>query len=168
MPIPPNITPGPANAFGLTFSIHQSTIQAALSVPLVPSPPAEYSYGKPEMHSKQNKNADSQPSISEQKEIQKLPEKDVFKVVTTEKIPSSSQVFNFCFVDEIKDPCINKTYKKSRPVMHTYNDDEKNLMLIHSPKIPRVSQDIGSYLAAIIQDDDNDNIRFYLQDIMQA
>ena len=52
--------------------------------------------------------------------------------------------------------------------MHAYNDEKKNFVLIHSPKIPGVSQGIGSYLVAIIQDDDNDNIRFYLQDITQA
>ena len=35
-------------------------------------------------------------------------------------------------------------------------------------QIPEVSQGIGSCLAAIIQDNDNDNIRFYLQDLTQA
>lgn len=49
--------------------------------------------------------------------------------------------------------------------MYVYNDEENNLVLMHSPKIPGVSQGIGSYLGAIIQDDDNDNISFYLQDI---
>lgn len=43
-----------------------------------------------------------------------------------------------------------------------------NLMLIHLPKIPGVSQDIGFYLAAIIWDNENNNIRFYLQDIRQV
>ena len=41
-------------------------------------------------------------------------------------------------------------------------------MLIHSPKIPGVSQDNGSYVAAIIWDNDNNNIMFYLWDIIQA
>ena len=39
---------------------------------------------------------------------------------------------------------------------------------MHSPKIPGVSQGIFSCLAAIIRDDDNDNIRFYLRDNMQV
>lgn len=38
-------------------------------------------------------------------------------------------------------------------------------MLIHLPKILRISQSIGSYLTAIIQNNDNDNIRFYLWNI---
>ena len=137
-------------------------------MPLAPFLSAEHSHGKPKMHPKQNKNADSQLSASGQKKIQELPEKDIFKVVTPQKIPSSLQVFDFHFVDEIKNPYIDKVYKKSRPIIHVYNDEEKNLILIHSPKILGVSQGISSYLAAIIQDDDNDNIRFYLPNIMQA
>ena len=35
-------------------------------------------------------------------------------------------------------------------------------------KTPRVSQDIGSCLATMIQDNYNDNIRFYLRDITRA
>ena len=52
--------------------------------------------------------------------------------------------------------------------MHIYNDEKKNLVLMHSPKIPEVSQGIGSCLTAIIQDNDNNNIRFYLRDITKA
>ena len=39
---------------------------------------------------------------------------------------------------------------------------------MHSSKILEVSQGIGSCLTAIIQNNDNDNIRFYLRDITQA
>lgn len=66
------------------------------------------------MHPEQNKNADSQLTASGQKEIQGLPEKDVFKVITPDKVvtpeevSSSSQIFDSRFVDEIKDPCIDK------------------------------------------------------------
>lgn len=70
--------------------------------------------------------------------------------VTPEEVSSSLQVFDSCFINEIKDLCIDKAYKKSCPNMHAYNDDEKNLVLMYSPKIPRVSQGISSYLAAII------------------
>ena len=121
-----------------------------------------------------NKHADAQLSASGQKEIQGLLEKDIFKVitpnkvVTPEEVPSNIQVFNSCFVNNIKDPCIDKADEKSRSVVHAYNDEKKNLMLMHSSKIPEVSQGIDSCLAAIIQDDDNDNIRFYLRDITQA
>ena len=84
------------------------------------------------------------------------------------EVPSNIQVFNSYFVDNIKDPCIDKADEKSRPVVNIYNDEKKNLMLIHSSKIPEVRQSIGSCLAAIFQADDNNNIRFYLQDIMQV
>ncbi len=109
-----------------------------------------------------------------QKEIQGLFEKDDFKfltpnkVVTPEKVPSSTQVFNPRFVDYIKDPCTDKVYKKSRLVVHAYNDEKKSLALMHSPKIPGVSQGIGSCLDAIIRDDNNNNIRFNLREITQA
>lgn len=52
--------------------------------------------------------------------------------------------------------------------MHVYNDRKKIPKLIHSPKISGVNQGISSYLTAIIENDDNKKIRFYLQDIMQA
>ena len=63
---------------------------------------------------------------------------------------------------------IDKIYEKSYPVMHTYNDEKKSFTLIYLPKILRVSQDIGSCPIAIIQDNDNDNIRFYLRNIIQV
>ena len=121
-----------------------------------------------------NKYADTQLFASGQKKIQKLLKKDVLKVVTPDKIvmseevSSSTQVFNSSLVDNIKDPCNDKAYEKSRPVVHTYNDEKKNLVLMHSPKIPEVSQGIGSCLAVIMRDNGNNNIRFYLRDITQA
>ena len=35
------------------------------------------------------------------------------KEVPSEKVPSSTQVFNSCYANENKDPYINKTYEKS-------------------------------------------------------
>lgn len=68
-----------------------------------------------------------------------------------EEVPNNTQVFNFGLIDNIKDPYNNKAYEKSCLVIHTQNNEKKNLMLIYSPKIPEVSQDIGSCLATIIQ-----------------
>ena len=76
-------------------------------------------------------------------------------------------MFDSCFVNDIKDPYTDKAYEKNRSVMHAYNNEKKNLVLMHSPKITRVSQSISSYFTAIIRDNDNNNIRFYLQDITQ-
>lgn len=50
--------------------------------------------------------------------------------------------------------------------MHNYIDEKKILMLIYLSKIPEVSQDISYCFAAMIQNNDNDNIRFYLQNII--
>lgn len=68
----------------------------------------------------------------------------------------------------MKDLCNDKAYEKSCPVVYTYHNKKKNLVLMHSLKIPRVSQSIGSYLTAIIQNNNNNNITFYLWDITQA
>ena len=121
-----------------------------------------------------NKYADAQLFVSGQKKIQKLFEKDVFKAVTpnkvimAKKLSSNIQVFNSYFADNIKDLYIDKTYEKSCQVVHCYNYEKKNLLLIYSSKISRISRDISSCLVAIIQNFDNNNIRFYLWNIMQA
>ncbi len=121
-----------------------------------------------------NKHANTRLSLSGQKEIQELLEKDDFKVltpdkvVTPEEVPSSTQAFNPCFVDYIKDPCIDKVNKKSRPIVHAYNVEKKSLTLMHSLKIPKVSQGIGSCLTTIMQDDNNNNIKFNLREITKA
>ena len=39
-----------------------------------------------------------------------------------EKAPNNTQIFNSHFDDDIKDPCIDKTNKKSRSIVHAYND----------------------------------------------
>lgn len=78
-----------------------------------------------------NKYANAQLSISCQKKIQRLIERDVFKVVisnnvdTPEKVLSSTKVSNSCFTNEIKDLCIDKTYQKCYLLVHTYNDGKK-------------------------------------------
>lgn len=52
--------------------------------------------------------------------------------------------------------------------MHIYNNEKKSLMLMHSPKILEVSQNISFYFDAIMGNNNNDNIRFSLREIMQA
>ena len=120
------------------------------------------------------KHVDTQLFASGQKNIQGLLKKDVLKVSTYDKvvmpegISSSIQVFNSRFFYDIKDPCTDKADEKSRPVIHAYNDKKKNLMQMDLPKISEVRRGIGSYLAAIIQDNDNNNIMFYSRDITQT
>ena len=71
--------------------------------------------------------------------------------ITSEKVLSNTQVFNSGFVNEIKDPCIDKAHKKSRLVVETYNDN-KNLMLTWLPTMQRV----------YIQPISNFNQKFYI------
>ena len=84
--------------------IPAATIQAPLSVLLAPSPPAENSYKQLEIYPEQvkimsdkldiftNKHANIQLFAFGQKKIQKLLEKDVFKLVTPDKIVISEEV----------------------------------------------------------------------------
>jgi hypothetical protein len=67
-----------------------------------------------------------------QKEINELIEKDVFQSVDKDDVSSNIRIFNFEFVDEIKHLDIDKTFEKSRLVMQTFNDQNKNLILIQS------------------------------------
>ncbi len=67
-----------------------------------------------------NKNADDklvQYITSRQKEVARLFEKGVFKIVTINDISSNAQIFNSCFVNKIKNPNTDKAYKKSRLII---------------------------------------------------
>lgn len=81
-----------------------------------------------------NKYVNAQLSAFRQKKIQELLKKDDFKVITSNKVvtlkedPSSTQIFNSNLVNDIKNLYIDK-------VIHAYNDEIENLVLIHSPKI---------------------------------
>lgn len=76
--------------------------------------------------------------ISEQKEIERFLKKNGFKFITSEEIMSSIESFNSCFFDDIKDPYIDKVHERRRSIVHTYNDEKKNIVLEHSPKIPKI------------------------------
>lgn len=105
---------------------------------------------------------DTQSYIFRQKKIQELLEKVVFKVVTPNNVIMLEEVLgnNPFFIDNIKNLYINKANKKICLVVHTYNDDNKNLVLMHPWKILKFSQGIDSCFTAIIWDNKNDNIKF--------
>ena len=48
---------------------------------------------------------------------------------------SNTQIFDPCLAEEIKDPCTDKAYNKSRPVMQAYNNEKENLVLTQLPTI---------------------------------
>lgn len=79
-----------------------------------------------------NKNTHTQPTqyiASRGKEIARLHEKGVFKVVNTEDIPSNAQIFNSHFIDKIKNLGIDRAYEESWLIIQAYNDQEKDLIL---------------------------------------
>lgn len=65
--------------------------------------------------------------VFRQDQITKLPEKDIFKVVIPKENPNNTQVFDFCFIDKIKDLCTDKIYDKSCSAMQAYNNKKKIL-----------------------------------------
>jgi hypothetical protein len=74
-----------------------------------------------------------------QKEINDLIEKNVFRSINKNDVSFDIRIFNFRFVDEIKHLDIDKAFEKSRLVMQTLNDQNKNLMLIQSFIIQRMN-----------------------------
>lgn len=76
-----------------------------------------------------NKNANVQYTSFKQKEIARLLEKKVFQVVISKDVSSNTQIFNSCFINKIKNPDIDKVYKKSCLVIWVSNDKDKNFIL---------------------------------------
>lgn len=66
--------------------------------------------------------------VSKQEDIAKLLKKNIVKIVIPEEVLSNTQVFNSCFVNEIKDRCIDKAYGKNQLVIQTHNNN-KNFAL---------------------------------------
>lgn len=76
-------------------------------------------------------------------------------------------MFNSYFVNYIKNLYTNKNYKKCCLIIHIFNNKKKNFMLMYLLKILKISQNISFCFAVISQDNNNYNIRFYIQDITQ-
>ena len=72
---------------------------------------------------------------SHQKEINGLMEKGVFWVVPVSQVPRNTRIFNSRFVDEVKNIGTAAAYEKSRLVVQTYNDHEKETILTQAPTI---------------------------------
>jgi hypothetical protein len=95
-------------------------------------------------------------------------EKGVFELVNLSDIPKGLQIFNSRFVDEIKHPGTDQAYEKSRLVVQAYNDRGKDLILMQSPTIQRVSQRIILTLTPALQNRPLNPLSIYLRDITQA
>ncbi len=105
----------------------------------------------------------SQFAAFRQKEINDLIEKDVFQSVKTDDVSLDVRIFNSRFVDEIKHLDIDKAFEKSRLVVQTFNDQNKNLILTQSSIIQRISQRLIVCLIVVFS-----NVNLYLRNIIQT
>lgn len=60
----------------------------------------------------------------------KLLEKCFFKALNIDSIWNNAQIFNFCFINKIKNLDIDKVYKKYWLIIKTYNNKIKDFVLI--------------------------------------
>ena len=67
---------------------------------------------------------------SRQKKISDLLKKNVFEFINERNVSSNIRVFNARFVNEMKNENTKKIYEKSRLIIQTYNDSEKNQIFI--------------------------------------
>jgi hypothetical protein len=105
----------------------------------------------------------SQFAAFRQKEINDLIEKDVFQSVKIDDVSFDVRIFNSRFVDEIKHLDTDKAFEKSRLVVQTFNDQNKNLVLTQSSIIQRVSQRLIVCLIVVFS-----NMNLYLRNITQT
>lgn len=80
-----------------------------------------------------NKDAHTQLSqypIFRQDQIAKLFEKTIFRIIISEEILSNWQIFDFYFVNKIKDLYTDKVYEKICAIIQVYKNNDKNLVLI--------------------------------------
>jgi hypothetical protein len=107
----------------------------------------------------------SQYTNFRQKEIAELLKTKVFRTRKTENISIEERVFNSRFVDEIKRLETERAFEKSRLVIQTYNNLNKNLILTQTSSIQRVSQRFIICLTIMLE---KRNIHIYLRDIIQT
>jgi hypothetical protein len=105
----------------------------------------------------------SQFAAFKQKEINDLIEKSVFRLVNKNDVSFDVRIFNFRFVNEIKHFDIDKAFEKSRLVMQTFNDQNKNLVLTQSFIIQWVNQDLIVCLIVVFS-----KMNLYLRNIIQT
>lgn len=56
------------------------------------------------------------------------------KVIMFEKVLSNMQVFNSCFINNMEDPCIDKSDKKNYLVILVYKNKKNNLILLKNTR----------------------------------
>ena len=109
--------------------------------------------------------------VSKQKKIDELLKKKIFKFVNISEIFQNIKIFNARFVNEIKNENTEKIFEKSRLIMQTYNDFNKNQVFTQSSIIQRVSQRLIVCITIVFEinsNDSNNSMKLFLRNVIQT
>ena len=109
--------------------------------------------------------------VSKQKKIDELLKKKIFKFVSISEIFQNTKLFNARFVNEIKNEDTEKIFEKSRLIMQTYNDFNKNQVFIQSSIIQRVNQRLIACIAVVLEINSNDlnnSMKLFFRNVIQT
>jgi hypothetical protein len=102
---------------------------------------------------------------SRKKEIDDLLKRGAFQIVSLTDVFPGIRIFNSRFVDKIKHFGTSDAYEKSRLVVQAYNDYGKEMILIESLTIQRMSQRLILALIATLM---HTGMNLYLRDVTQT
>ena len=108
--------------------------------------------------------------VLKQKKIDELLKKKIFKFVNISEIFQNTKIFNARFVNEIKNENTKKIFEKSRLIMQTYNDFNKNQIFIQSSIIQRMSQRLVVCITVVFKINSNDlsnSMKLFLRNVIQ-
>ena len=109
--------------------------------------------------------------VSKQKKIDELLKKKIFKFVSISEIFQNIKIFNARFVNEIKNENTKKVFEKSRLIMQTYNDFNKNQAFIQLSIIQRINQRLVVYIIIVFKINSNDSsnsMKLFFRNVIQT
>ena len=109
--------------------------------------------------------------VSKQKKIDELLKKKIFKFVNVNEIFQNIKIFNARFVNEIKNENTEKIFEKSRLIMQTYNDFNKNQVFTQSSIIQRMSQRLVVCITVVLEvnsNDSNNSTKLFFRNVIQT
>ena len=95
--------------------------------------------------------------VSKQKKIDELLKKKIFKFVNVNEIFQNIKIFNARFVNKIKNENTKKIFEKSRLIMQTYNNFNKNQIFTQSSIIQRMNQRLIVCITVVFEINSNDS-----------
>ena len=97
------------------------------------------------------------------KELNGLLEKEVFEIIHIDDLFTEARVFKSRFMNQMKNEETEKAFEKSRLIIQTFNDSEKQKILTQTLTIQRINQRLIIALSLIIP-----QLFLYLRDIIQT